>query len=151
MYYGIFEFLHCEGLTTLRMRYDYKTRTFSYAAGRDFEPELDFSRYNKDFSQTGFLTADNRCMGTAEVIDMFEQHGYTDHLERVENLVREGKHMGINFIYNARLNIKYICGIHSDVRGRNNKSYTTFAGATRRHGHDKPEIEVSATRSLTTV
>ena len=139
---SIFTPLYERGFTSLKVRYNFRTGFFRYMAGREFEPELDFSRYNKDFSQTSILTKNNSYIGTGEVEEMYKNAGLSDYLEKIQGLVRQGKHMGINFIGNKRLGINFICGIHSDVRGRNNKSYTTFAGATRRHAPNVPEIDV---------
>ena len=139
---SIFSPLHEKGLTTLKLRHDFRTGEFMFQAGKDFEPGLDFSRYNRDFSQTSILTRDNRCLGTQEVERMYEDAGLSGYFDKIKSLVQEGKHMGINFITNTRLGINYVCGIHSDVRGRNNKSYTTFAGATRRHAPGVPELDV---------
>ncbi|MDR0272993.1 MAG: amino acid dehydrogenase [Clostridiales bacterium] len=131
-----------EGLTTLRIRHNFKTGAFTFFAARDFEKELDFSKYNKDFALTSILTDKNVYFGTSQVLEMYKQAGLSDYLERVMGLMRDGKHMGIDFMYNEHLNIRFICGIHSDVRGRNNKSHATFSGATRWHGLNEPEIDV---------
>ncbi|MCL2704490.1 MAG: amino acid dehydrogenase [Defluviitaleaceae bacterium] len=139
---SIFTPLISEGLTALRVRQNIKTGAFTFLAGRDFKPELDFSGYNKAFSITSILTDDNVYMGTKQVIGMYGRYGLAGYLDSVLELIRMGKHMGMDFMVNSRLNIRFICGIHSDVRGRNNKSFTTFAGATRRHGPDKPELDV---------
>ena len=139
---SIFVPLEAEGFTTLRVRHDFRTGVFSFYAARDFEQGLDFSRYNKDFGQYSILTTDNRYLGTDDVVKMYEQHGLEGYLNEVLDLIRQGKHVGVDFMSHERLGIRFICGIHSDVRGRNNKSYTTFAGATRRHGRDVPEMNV---------
>ena len=139
---SIFGPLYEKGFTTLRVRYDFRTGEFRYLAGKDFDEELDFSRYNKDFSQTSILTKNNMYIGTRDVEQLYVDAGMAEYFEKVKSLIREGKHMGVNFIGHKRLGINFICGIHSDVRGRNNKSYTTFAGATRRHAPRVPEIDV---------
>ena len=139
---SIFTPLMSEGLTTMRVRHNFRTGAFTFFAARDFLKDLDFSKYNKDFSQASILTDDNVYLGTKQVLEMYEKHGLKEYLSRIMDLIKKGKHIGIDFMINERLNIRFICGIHSDVRGRNNKSYTTYAGATRQHSLDKNEIDV---------
>ena len=139
---SIFAPLYERGYTTLKIRHDFRTGEFRYMAGRDFDEGLDFSRYNKDFTLTGILSGSNEYLGTKDVELMYEKAGLAGHFGKVKALMSEGRHMGMNFIGNRRLGINYICGIHSDVRGRNNKSYTMFAGATRRHPKSAKEMDV---------
>lgn len=139
---SIFAPLAAEGLTTLRIRHNFKTGKFTFFAGREWEPGLDFSTYNKAFGLTDILTEDNTYLGTGQVRAMYEKHGLSLYLDKVLELMSRGKHLGIDFLYHEGLGVRFICGIHSEVRGRNNKSFTTFAGATRRHGLEDKELDV---------
>jgi len=138
---SLFSVLGAEGLTTLQVRYDFRTDVFRFMAAKEWEPTTDFSKYNKTFNVRSSLTDNAVYMNTQEVLAMFEKHGVTDHLKRVQDLVRQGKHFGIDMLYNDKFNIRFICGIHSPKRGINNKSHATMAGATRRKDLSLPEID----------
>ena len=138
---SLFNVLKAEGLTTLRIRYDFRTDVFRFMAAKEWEPGTDFSQYNKTFNVRSYLTDNAVYLNTAAVLEMFEKHGQTEHLKKVQDLVRQGKHFGIDMLYNDKFNIRFICGIHSPKRGVNNKSHATMAGATRRKDLALPEID----------
>ena len=129
---SIFNILKAEGLTTLKLRYDFRTGVFRFMAAKEWQPDTDFSKYNKTFGISSNLTDTAVYLGTDEVVALFEKHGQTVHLNRVKDLVCQGKHVGIDMLYNDKFNIRFICGVHSPKRGINNKSHATMAGATRR-------------------
>jgi len=139
---SLFEVLNQEGLTTLKFRYNFRNDQFTFLAGKEWRAETDFSTYNKNFTVGSIQTDHVLYLNTSQVEAMFEAHGATDHFKKVLDLVRQGKHFGIDFLYHDKLNIRFVCGVHSNVRGLNNKSHATYAGATRRHGLDKEELAV---------
>ncbi|MCL2407065.1 MAG: amino acid dehydrogenase [Defluviitaleaceae bacterium] len=139
---SVFSPLVGEGFTSLHISHNHKGGTFAFRASRDFEDDCDFSRYNKGFGINTILTQKNKCFGTDDVLALYERYGLTGYLNKVLDLMRQGRHIGLNLTVNNKLGIRHICGVHSDVRGRNNKSFTTFAGATRRHPLSVPEINV---------
>ena len=134
--------LKAEGLTTLKLRYNYRTDVFHYYAAKEWETNTDFSRYNKTFSVGSILTGEGVYLNTLQVVKLFEKHGLSEYLKQIEDLVRQGKHFGINMFYNDQFNIRFVCGIHSPKHGIDNKSHATMAGATRRKNHDDTEISV---------
>jgi len=138
---SIFNILKAEGLTTLKLRYDFRTDVFRFMAAKEWEPDIDFSKYNKTFSVSSNMTDGAVYLSTKCVLQLFEKHGATEYLDKVKALVRQGKHFGIDMLYNDKFNIRFICGIHSPKRGLNNKSHATMAGATRRKDLDLPEID----------
>ncbi|MCL2201408.1 MAG: amino acid dehydrogenase [Oscillospiraceae bacterium] len=141
---SIFNILKTEGLTTLKIRYNFRTDIFRYMAGKHWEPGTDFSGYNKTFSIGSNMTGDAVYLNSAQVLAMFEKHGEMEYLSEIESLIRQGAHFGVDMLYNDKFNIRFICGIHSPKRGINNKSHATMAGATRRKELSLPEIEAVA-------
>ena len=139
---SLFTPLRAEGLTSLKINYDYKTGKVYFYAAKEWEPNLDFSRYNKDFYADSILTGSARYLNTAEVLAMYEKHGLSDYLEEVVDLIRQGKHFGMECYYNDKYNIRFMCNIHSLKLGINSRIYATTAGGTRRHGFETPEIDV---------
>ena len=139
---SIFNILKAEKLTSLKIRYDFRTDTFGFTAGKEWEANTDFSKYNKTFYIGSVLTDDNICLGTAEVNEMIKKHGATAYFEQVKDLIRQGKHFGVDMLYHDKLNIRFVCGIHSLKRGINSKSHAMMAGATRRHSFDSTELAV---------
>jgi len=139
---SLFEVLKKEGLTTLKLRYNFRNDQFAFLAAKVWEIDTDFSAYNKAFTTSSIQTDHIMYLNTPQVEAMFEKHGATLHFKKVQDLIQQGKHFGIDFLYHDKLNIRFVCGLHSNVRGLNNKSHATYAGATRRHGLEKAEIDV---------
>ena len=139
---SLFEVLKKENLTTLKLRYNFRSNQFNALAAKEWEADADFSKYNKAFTVGSIQTDSGRHLNTSEVEAMFETHGVTSHYRKIQDLIRQGKHFGIDFLFHNKLNIRFVCGIHSNIRGLNNKSHATYAGATRRHGLDKAELDV---------
>ena len=50
--------MKAEGLTTLKIRYDWKKDQFWMEAMKQWEQDLDFSKYNKEFYVESILTED---------------------------------------------------------------------------------------------
>lgn len=138
---SLFNILKAEGLTTLKIRYDFRTDVFRFIAAKEWDASTDFSKYNKTFNIGSNLTDEAVYLNTSQVLTMFEKHGQKEYLEKIKDLIRQGKHFGIDMLYNDKFNIRFICGIHSPKRGVNNKSHATMAGATRRKDLSIPEID----------
>ena len=139
---SIFDMLKAENLTSLKIRYDFRTDQFGFTAGREWEKTTDFSKYNKTFYLSSSLTDNNIYLGTKQINEMIKKHGASEYFEQVKDLIRQGKHFGVDMLYNDKFNIRFVCGLHSLKRGINNKSHAAMAGATRRHGFDSTELEV---------
>ena len=138
---SLFNILKAEGLTSLKIRYDFRTGVFSYVAAKQWESNQDFSKYNKTFNVESLLTDDAVYLNSSAVLSLVEKHGEMEYLSKIQDLVRQGKHFGIDMLYNDKFNVRFICGIHSPRRGVNNKSHATMAGATRRKDLSLPEID----------
>lgn len=139
---SLFDVLDAEGLTTLKIRHNFKTKEFTFFAAKEWEEDFDFTKYNQDFTVYSILTDNARYLNSEQVIVMFEKHGLKEYFEQIQSLVEQGKHNGIDMLYYKKYNMHFICGLHSSVRGRNNKSHATYAGATRRHPHTDLELDV---------
>ncbi|MCL2861661.1 MAG: amino acid dehydrogenase [Firmicutes bacterium] len=138
---SLFNVLKAEGLTTLKVRYNFRTDVFRFFAAKEWEKGQDFSQYNKLFNVGSQLSDEAVYLNTTQVVELFKKHKQLDYLEKIKGLVRQGKHFGIDLLYNDKHNIRFICGIHSPKRGVNNKSHATMAGATRRKDLKIPEID----------
>lgn len=138
---SLFNILKAEGLTTFKIRYNFRTDVFRYTAAKEWDATTDFSMYNRTINVGSAMTDEAVYLNTSDVLDMFERHGEIAYLEEIQELVRQGKHFGVDMLYNDKFNIRFICGIHSPKRGVNNKSHAIMAGATRRKDLSLPEID----------
>ena len=85
-----------EGLTTLRIQYDWKTDHVFLQASKDWDEDFDWSRYNHDFYVESIKTRSARLLNDQETREMFVKYGLGDYLEQVIDLLRQGKHFGID-------------------------------------------------------
>ena len=131
-----------EGLTTLKLRYYWKTDKVFLFAAKEWEPDLDFSHYNQDFYANHLLTDQAVYYNDSQVRQLFQKYNLSEYLQRVLDLIKKGKHLGIDGYYNAKHNIRFMGNLHSLVRGVNNRMYATAAGGIRRHSFDDCEINV---------
>lgn len=131
-----------EGLTTMKIRYDFKTGAVRLFAAKDWDEDLDFSCYNHDFCIGGLFTNDAKYLNTKEVWELFEAHGQKAHLEAALDLIRAGKHVGIDIYYYDKYDIRFMQNIHSRKLGLLNKRSADIAGGIRRHFYSEPEMEV---------
>lgn len=139
---SLFAPLKAEGLTTLKLQYDWKTDKFKLYAAKEWEKDIDFTRYNKDFYVESVLTENAEYLNTKQVYALYEKYGLSDYLRRVLELIRQGKHFGIEAYYNDKYNIRFMCNEHSRKLGLKNKRHATLAGGIRRHGLEDEELEV---------
>ena len=131
-----------EGLTTMKIRYDFKTGMVKLFAAKEWEPDHDFAQYNHSWWIDGIYTEDAKYYNTKEVFALFEKYGQRAYLEQVLDLLRAGKHFGIDLYYYAKYDIRYMMNEHSRKLGLLNKSHAIMAGGIRRHSYSEPEIEV---------
>ena len=139
---SLFVPLREEGLTTLKIRYDFKTGDIRFFAAKEWDANFDFSRYNKDFHVGGIFTKDAKYLNTKQVYQLFEKYGLSDYLNEVLDLIKAGKHIGIQCYYYDKYDIKYMMHEHSRKLGLLNKSHAIMAGGIRRHHEDEEEIDV---------
>ena len=131
-----------EGLTSLKIRYNWKKNEFQMEAMKRWEQDLDFSKYNKDFYVESILTDDVVYLNTKQVRELYKKYGLEDYLDEILDLIRQGRHFGIECYYNAKYNIRFMCHQHSRKLGVFNKRHATLAGGIRRHEVDEDEKEV---------
>lgn len=130
------------GLTSMKLQYDWRTDEYRLWAGTEWDADREFARYGDNFSAENLLSPNTRALGTAEVRALFAEHGLTDHLERVLDLIRQGRHIGIEIYYHAGKDIRFMCHQHSLRQGLRNKRHAIMAGGIRRHPVEEPEIDV---------
>ncbi len=131
-----------EGLTTLKIRYDYRTgRDYMYAA-KEWEPDIKWSDFNRTFYLESLLTNDDIRLNDRETRALFEKYGLTDYLEEVLALLRKGRYFGLDCLYNSQKDWKFTANIHSYVLGMENFEQCIYTGGIRRHEPDEPEIDV---------
>jgi len=94
-----------------------------------------------DFTHDDILTDDYRSVGTKALVRVFSNLELEDYLWRIENLLREGKHHGIEFYHNRRLNIRVMYCKSVNTPGIRNKRHAIRAGGIRRHEPDEAEID----------
>ena len=139
---SLFEVLDKENLNRLKISYDYRTDKIVVYAAKEWENDHDFSRYNKDFSEPDILTSDLVVYNDKQSREIFKKNGSEEYLNKVINLIREGKHQFIDCYYNKKKNIRFENHAHSDILGRNNRSQAVRAGGIRRHSPQEDEIDV---------
>ena len=102
-----------EGLTTLRIQYDWKTDHVFLQASKDWDEDFDWSRYNHDFYVESIKTRSARLLNDQETREMFAKYGLGDYLEQVIDLLRQANILALTvFIINVWIsNILEICTI----------------------------------------
>lgn len=139
---SLFTPLAQEGLTTLRINYDWKTDEVFLYASKDWDTDFDWSRYNRDFYVESIKVHDAKYLNEQEVREIFAKYDLTDYLKEVVDLLREGRHFGITAYLNEALDIKFMGNVHSRKCGINNGKHATLGGGIRRHGKDERELDV---------
>ena len=139
---SVFNVLAKEGLTTLEVFYNRREDKFILRGMKDWEEGIQWDKYMVDFTQEDILTDDYRSVGTKALAKVFSNLGLEDYLKRIEDLLREGKHHGIEFYHNRRLNIRVMYCKSVNAPAVRNKRHALRAGGIRRHEPDEPEIDV---------
>jgi glutamate dehydrogenase/leucine dehydrogenase len=139
---GIFTVMEKRGLTTLEIFQGRKEGDFLLRGAKEWDDDLQFSGYATNFTYLDLLTKDYRAVGTETLASDFKEMGLEDYLERIKQLLREGKHDGIEFYYHRKRDIRVAFCKHSVTVGLGNRQHAIRAGAMRRYGMDEPEIDV---------
>ena len=142
MEHSLFIPLKAEGLTTMKIRYDFKTGLVKLYAAKEWEKDFDFAAYNHKWWIDGIFTEDAVYYNTKQTWALFEKYGQKEYLESVIDLLRAGKHFGIDIYYYDKYDIRYMMNEHSRKLGVLNKSHAIMAGGIRRHSYDEPEMDV---------
>ncbi len=139
---SVFNVLAEKGLTTLEVFYNRQEDKFLLRGMKEWEESINWDKYTADFTYEDILTDAYRSVGTKALARAFSSLGLEDYLRRIENLLREGKHHGIEFYHNRRLNIRVMYCKGINITGIRNKRHAIRAGGIRRHEPDEPEIDV---------
>lgn len=139
---SIFTPLMREGLTSFKIRYDFKSDQLRLEAMKEWEADIDFSQYNKSFYSDDILTDNILYLNTYQVRDLFRKYGLLEYLNQIIDLVRAGKHFGIECYYDAKNDIKIMCHQHSRKIGNNNRSHALFLDGIRRCEPEEEELSI---------
>jgi glutamate dehydrogenase/leucine dehydrogenase len=139
---SLYEPLIKRGLTTLKLRYDYKTDKEYIWAAKEWDKDIKWSDYNKAYYSESLLTENDIRMNNVETRAMFKEDGIEDYLEEIFNLLRSGKFFGLDCYYNEKKDMRFTANLHSYRGGMNSKRHAIYTGGIRRHEKDEPEIEV---------
>jgi len=139
---SIFTPLIDEGLTTLKIRYDWKTDKSWVFAAKEWNDDIEWSRYNKDFYSESILTNDAVYLNDPQVRNLFRKYELLEYLEDVIGLLRKGKHFGMDCFYYREKDIRFMSNMHSVIYGINNRSQAIRSGGIRRHDYKDEEFEV---------
>ncbi len=139
---GIFDFIEKKDLTSLEIFFSHRENRFFLRGMKEWDDDLEFSKYTTNFTYLDILTQNYRAEGTEQLVADFRELGLGEYLERIEQLMREGRHEGIEFFYHRRKNIRVAFCKHSVTLGLENRQHVLRAGAMRRHDLDEPEIDV---------
>jgi glutamate dehydrogenase/leucine dehydrogenase len=139
---GIFDLMDEMDLTTLEIFQNRMGKKFLMKAMKEWDDDIEFSNYGKGFTYVDILTRYFTALGTEALVAGFRKMGLGDYLKRIELLLREGRHEGIEFFYHRRKDIRVAFCKHSVTLGLKNRQHVMRAGAMRRHEPDEREIEV---------
>jgi glutamate dehydrogenase/leucine dehydrogenase len=139
---SIFDPLVAEGWTSLKIRHDWRTGVCAAVVSREWEPELEFSRYGSLFHHETLLSSTCAALDAPGTEDLFRRHGRLEELQHLFGLLRQGRHEGMDCWLHAARNIRFVSNIHSSVPGLGNGRHALRAGGIRRHDFDDPEGEV---------
>ena len=131
-----------ENLTSLGIYYHWKSGLITFHAAKEWEEETDWSKYNQDFTYEHPLTTHTAYLGHHETWDLFKRYNVAGHLDDVVDLIKKGKHQGIECFFNRKQNIRFISNMHSNTLGINNGYHAIRSGGIRRHELESQEIDV---------
>ncbi|MBC8429748.1 MAG: Glu/Leu/Phe/Val dehydrogenase family protein [Dehalococcoidia bacterium] len=139
---SVFALMEKEDLTTLEIFHNRKEGKFILRGMKEWDDSIPWDRYMVDFTAEDILTEDYKAVGTATLLARFNELGLKEYLSTIEQLLREGKHHGIEFYYNSKKNIRVMYCKHVNTLGIRNRRHAMRAGAMRRHELSELEIDV---------
>ena len=139
---GIFSLMEKRGITTLEIFRSKMEDRFLMRGMREWDDGLEFRNYANEFTCLDLLTENYKAAGTEDLLSGFREMGIGDYLERIEQLMRDGRHEGIEFFYHCKKDIRVAFCKHSVTLGLGNRQHAIRAGAMRRHDPNEPEIKV---------
>lgn len=139
---SLFTPLRDEGLTSLKLRYDYRTDKEYITSSKEWDQDIVWTDFNKTFYADSLLTQDDIYCNNKQTRELYAKYGLTDYLAKVFDYLRQGRFFGLDCYYYAKKDMRFTANLHSIVLGLNNKDHATYTGGIRRHDMDEPEIEV---------
>ena len=139
---SIFTPLKEEGLTTLKVRYDFRTGKEYLLAAREWDSDIIWSNFNRTFFADSLLTEDDIRLNNRETRALYEKYGLTDYLNEIFSLLRSGNFFGLDCYYYDKKDMRFTANLHSINIGINNKDHAVYTGGIRRHERDEAEIDV---------
>ena len=139
---SLFTPLKEEGLTTLIIRYDWRTGKDYMWAAKEWDPDIKWSDFNRKFYTESLLTNDDIRLNDRDTRALFAKYGLSDYLEEVLDLLRNGKYFGLDCFYNSQKDWRFIANIHTYVMGMENFEQCIYTGGIRRHPKEDAEIDV---------
>jgi len=139
---GVFNLMEKEDLTTLEIFYNQRENKFLMRGIKEWDDNVRWDRYMADFTPEDILTDNYKAVGTATLFATFSELGLKEYLEQIKQLLREGKHHGIEFYYHRKRNIRVMYCKHVNTLGIRNRRHAMRSGGIRRHGLDEPELDV---------
>ena len=131
-----------ENLTSFGVYCHRRDGLVAFRTAREWEQETDWSRYGRDFTVEEPLTTRTAYLGHQETWDLFKRYGLTGYLDDVVDLIKKGKHQGIECFLDPKKNIRFISNMHSNTLGINNGYHAIRSGGIRRHEPEEEEIDV---------
>jgi glutamate dehydrogenase/leucine dehydrogenase len=139
---SVFEVLRAEGLNRLCLHYNWRRNKFLLYAASEWDADTPFRNYNTAFTIRTLCPSAGRYLNHAETVAIFCKHGLSQHLERIMELMRKGRHILLDCYYHEGQDIRFVNHIHSDKRGLNNRLSSIVMGGIRRHEPGEDEIKV---------
>lgn len=139
---SLFYPLKMEGLTTLKVRYDWKTDKEYMIAAKEWDSDICWSDFNKKYYAESLLTENDVRLNNIQTRELYAKYGLSDYVDEVFALLRSGKFFGLDCFYNAKKDMRFTANLHTPVMGINNKDHALYTGGIRRHEREEEEIEV---------
>jgi len=110
---GIFSLMEKRGITTLEIFRGKMADRFLMRGMSEWDDGLEFRNYANEFTYLDVLTENYKAAGTEDLLSGFREMGIGDYLERIEQLMRDGRHEGIEFFYHRKKDIRVAFCKHS--------------------------------------
>ena len=88
---SVFDLMKAEDLTNLKIQYDWRTDKSVLFATHSWEKDIDWTKYNTEFTVWHILTPNAKYYGDQETRAMFEKHGLTPYLNDIIALMKKGR------------------------------------------------------------
>jgi len=131
-----------ENLTNFGVYCHRRDGLVTFRAAKEWEQETDWSRYGRDSTVEEPLTTRTAYLGHQETWDLFKRYDLTGYLDDVVDLIKKGKHQGIECFFDRNKNIRFISNMHSNTLGINNGYHAIRSGGIRRHEPEEEERDV---------